>query len=191
MSSTSFSSRSLIMRSSQQPIESLALKARRYEESSWPRRSRQLPAGQSPKRLEILLARFHHDIVGQRRHRWLFVPFDAFEIIAHELLIEAWWRSAWGVAVGGPESRRVGREHFINQNQSIARQPSIFRQQAKLEFGIGDDDADRFGVCGAFGVQLQCQLTGAVEDFRIDDRSGIVGGDIDVVAALRLGRGSK
>ena len=49
---------------------------------------------EQPERLDVLLARLHDDIVGQRGHRRLFVPADGLEIVAHELLVEAWLRPA-------------------------------------------------------------------------------------------------
>ena len=66
-------------------------------------RSLQLPAGQAAERLDVLLARLLHDIVGQRRHRRLLVPADAFEVVADELLVEALLRAARGC------SRRAAR----------------------------------------------------------------------------------
>jgi hypothetical protein len=44
------------------------------------------------------------------------------------------------VLVRGPEARAVGREDFVDEHD-LAR-----LVEAKLEFGVGDDDAALFGV---------------------------------------------
>ena len=62
------------------------------------------------------------------------------------------------------------------------------RQQTELELRVGDDDAARFGVRGAFGVEAQRQIPDAIEHALADQFGGVLLGDVDVVAALRLGR---
>src|SRR6266568_1552411 len=98
MSSTSFSSRSLIIVCSRD------------------RTSCELAAGQPAKGLDVLLSRFHDDVFRQGRHRWVLVPLDALEIVAHELFVEAGLRSARRVRVGRPEPRRIWRQRFVDQN---------------------------------------------------------------------------
>src|SRR5258706_321983 len=57
------------------------------------------------------------------------------EPVAQRLLVEAGLRLAFGIAVERPEARAVGRHHLVDQ-QDLARYGP-----AKLELGVGDDDA--------------------------------------------------
>src|SRR5215469_18687463 len=88
----------------------------------------------------ILRARLRDDLRRQLRPGRLLVPVEGFEIIAHELLVEARRAGAGAVGVGGPEPRGVGRERLIDQRQRAAL------IDAELELGVGNDDAAARGV---------------------------------------------
>src|SRR6187402_1318511 len=87
ISSTSFSSLSLIMRPLRVGPRSLQLLPRKPFE-----------------RIDVLGAGLDDDILGKARHRRLLVPADSLEVIADELFVEARLRTAGGVAVARPEA---------------------------------------------------------------------------------------
>src|SRR6187549_332638 len=87
ISSTSFSSLSLIMRLPHVGSRSLQL----------------LPC-EPLEGIDVLGAGLEDDVIGKARHRRLLVPADGFEIVADELLVEARLRTAGGVAVARPEA---------------------------------------------------------------------------------------
>ena len=106
----------------------------------------ELPSGQAPKRLEILVARAHDDIVGQRRHRRLLVPADPLEIVAHVLLVEARLRAAR--ARTGPSARSATSRASCTSSIRISspRRVAAIGSEAELELRVGQDDAARLGV---------------------------------------------
>src|ERR1700751_2739297 len=79
----------------------------------------ELAAGEPPERFDVFLARALDDLVGQRGDRRLLVPADALEIIADELLVEAGLGAAGLVSVRRPETGRVGRQHLVDQDDSL------------------------------------------------------------------------
>ena len=100
-------------------------------------------------------------------------------------------RTAGAVGLFGPEARRVGRENLVDQDHAILDGTAVAvadGQQAELEFRVGDDDAARFGMRGAFGVEAQRQLPDAIEHALADQFGGVLFRDVDVVPALRLRR---
>src|SRR5437870_1936994 len=68
-------------------------------------RAVQVPVREAPKRLDVFFARAGDDIRRQRWNGRLLVPPNRFEIIADELLVEAWLRTAGRVAILRPETR--------------------------------------------------------------------------------------
>ena len=108
-----------------------------------------------------------HDLVWQRRHRRLLVPPDLFQVVAHELLVEARLPVARLVLGPRPEARRVGRQHFVDEHdigRRIAR-----ADQAELELRVGDDDALRLGVRRAPAVDFERQRLQAGDEWRADE----------------------
>src|SRR5262245_1292418 len=99
--------------------------------------------GEATVGLEVLVTRARNDVWRQRRHGWLFVPANGFEVIAHELLVEAGLRTAGPVRIRRPIARRVRGHHLVDEKQ-LAR-----LVHAELELGVGEDDAVRGGVRGA------------------------------------------
>src|SRR5260221_1198705 len=97
--------------------------------------------GNAPVRVEIPGAGLRHDAIRQGRRWRLAVPATraplGVEVVAQGLLVEAGLRSARRMAVGRPEARTVGRQHFVDEtNGSLRISP-------ELELRIGDDDSTR------------------------------------------------
>src|SRR6187399_621620 len=76
----------------------------------------QLEATEQTERLDVFLARFLNDVVWKGRHRWLLVPANRFQVVAHELLVEARLRTAGGVRVARPEARGIRCQRFVDQD---------------------------------------------------------------------------
>src|SRR5687768_8923291 len=89
--------------------------------SSWSRTGLlELAPGQQAEGFDVLLAGLLDHVIGQRRHRRLLVPLDVFEIVAHELFVEAGDAVAGRVRGPRPEARRIGREHLVDENDLVA-----------------------------------------------------------------------
>src|SRR5439155_7767501 len=69
-------------------------------------------------RLQIFVARPGDNFGRELGRRRRLVPLQCLEIIADELLVEAGLAAAGPVLIGRPETRRVGRQHFVNEDQS-------------------------------------------------------------------------
>src|SRR6516225_10857234 len=81
---------------------------------------RKLLPAQALVGLNVLRARSLHDVDGQRRRRTVLVPSALLQPVAHELLVVGGLAAAGLVAVGGPEARAVGRQHFVDQDDVAA-----------------------------------------------------------------------
>src|SRR6202022_881324 len=99
------------------------------------------------KRLYVFLSGLLNHIGGEAWHRRLLVPADRFEVVADELFVEALLRPAGPVQIARPEARRIGRQHFVDQNNRALLRS--VHETAELELGVGDDDAAVFGVRSA------------------------------------------
>ena len=108
-------------------------------------------AGNALVRFPVFVSRAGDDVRRQRRSRRLLVPADPLEIVAHVLLVERRLRLAGSVLIGRPETRRIGRERFVDPDELPA-------QQAEFKFRIGDDDASLGGVLGRALVQRQARI---------------------------------
>src|SRR5689334_23333410 len=84
--------------------------------------------------VEILLACLADDFGRQRGCGGRLVPVECFEVIAHELLVEARRADAECILICWPEARRIGREALVDQDNAAAENP-------ELEFRIGNDDS--------------------------------------------------
>src|SRR6266513_2491239 len=145
----------------------------------------QLLPGDPPIRLQIPLARRLHDLARQGRGGSVAVPLPILlqtrEVIAQRLLVEARLTAAGGVAVRGPEARRVGRQDLVDHEQTTVG------RGAELELRIRDDDAPRRRVAAPRLVQAQAralELFGQRTAERLDD---VRDRDVLVVAHLGLG----
>src|SRR5580658_10068382 len=105
-------------------------------------------AGDASIGFPIFVARGRDDVGRESRSRGLFVPADSFEIIANVLLVEGGLRFAGRVLVGGPETRRVWRQRFVDPDQFAI-------EQAEFELRVGDDDAAGGGVLRSLPVNRE------------------------------------
>ena len=151
--------------------------------------------GQAAERLEVLLARPCHDVVGQRRHRRLLVPADPLEVVADELLVEARLRAARRVAVARPEARRVGRQRLVDQDD--ATRPGRVGSRPNSNLVSATMMPQRLGVRRRFGVQAQRQVADAGEHARPTSSRGLVSLMLmswplsALVAGVKIGSGSR
>ena len=100
----------------------------------------------------MYLARVFSTISAGSSGGWLFLSQPLLrQPIANELLVVRRLPSARLVLVGRPESRAIGRHHFVDQDQLIIH-------HAELELRIGDDDPAPARVIGAARVQLDAPL---------------------------------
>src|SRR6185503_19384986 len=99
-----------------------------------------IPTGQPPERFDVFLACPGHHVIRERGDRRLLVPLDGFEIVAHELLVEARLRAAPPVGVARPEAGRIRRQHLVDHDQPIRIGPPVGRHQSEFELRVCDDD---------------------------------------------------
>src|SRR6266849_1629776 len=83
--------------------------------------------------LEITRSRCGGHLRRQRRRRRLFVPGNSLEVVAHKLLVERSLGFADLVAFNRPETRRIGRQSLVNQDDSAVTVTT------ELELGVGDN----------------------------------------------------
>src|SRR5712692_851553 len=113
-----------------------------------------------------------------------FRPLHSLEVVANKLFVKRSLRTAGAVMRGGPETRRIRREGFVDPDQFII-------EQAKFEFRVGEDDAARFSIgCGAM-VDLQAYSADSVGKVFADERCGLVKGNVLVMAGGGFGCGRK
>src|SRR5688572_10121238 len=91
-----------------------------------------LAAGKLLESFHILLSSLIDDVAGEHRGRAILVPARCYEPVAHKLLVERWLPPAWSVLICGPESRAVGRQHLVDEDQFVIEPPP-------LEFCVRDD----------------------------------------------------
>jgi hypothetical protein len=135
--------------------------------------------------LDILAGGVLDYIRGKLDSKARLVKVYLLEIVADELLVKRLLVTAWGILIGGPETRGVGRKHFIDQDYLITH-------DAELELRIGKDDASRLGIGRGFSEEF---------DALVADEFGVLlpdvlrcRGKIDVLVVrtkLRLGTGGK
>ena len=99
-----------LSRSHAPPERSRALDVHEVRDSSRPVNSRY--ASRYLARVAV------HYLRRQLRTGWLLVPADLFQIVPHILLIERRLRATRRIALGRPETRRVGRQ-TLRQSRSI------------------------------------------------------------------------
>lgn len=131
--------------------------------------STQRPHSRSPHELlhglAILVRRPPHHILGQRDALDILLAL-CNEPVADVLLVKRVLRAAGSVPLGGPVARRVGREHFVDEDELFGAGVGAGRgEEAEFELGVGKDDAARQGVLGRLGVEadgdrgdLRCEI---------------------------------
>ncbi len=83
----------------------------------------------------------------------LFRPLDGFQVIAHELLVEAVLRAARRYCSASQKREESGVSTSSARMQVIPR-----RLEAEFEFRVGDDDAAHARVIGGGGIELEARL---------------------------------
>src|ERR1035441_8836123 len=127
---------------------------------------------------------FPYTTLFRSRGRWLLVPLDSLQIVAHVLLVVRILRSTRLILVLGPETRRVRREHLIRQHESGSG-------TAEFKLGIGDDDAARLRVIGSRLVNLHAQLAQLLAEFAARQGHHAIERDVFVVTAAGLDGGGE
>src|SRR4051812_28846128 len=93
-----------------------------HERSSCKLRGVELSSGDASKRIQVAGAGRQDDGRGQARRRGFPIPLAplafAIEIVAQRLLVEAWLAAAWLVRVRRPETRAVGRQHLVDEQDA-------------------------------------------------------------------------
>src|SRR5580658_4305131 len=132
-------------------------------------------AGDASIGFPIFVARGRDHVRRESRSWGLFVPADAFEIVANVLLVEGGLRFAGRVLVGGPETRRVWRERFVDPDEFAI-------EKAEFEFCVGDDDAAGGGVFRSLAVNREADVAQLLGEGNADARNRLVERNIFIVA---------
>ena len=104
------------------------------------------------ERLPVLARSLLDDPGRQWRCRRGLVPVEGFQVVAHELLVEARRAGAGCVPIGGPETRRVRCQHLVDEHQLAVG------VEGELELGVGDDDAARRREVRGFEVHANARV---------------------------------
>src|ERR1039458_4919326 len=120
------------------------------------------PSGcQACEGFEVFLGGLADDILREDGTGCGLVPIQRFEVVADELFVKARLRFAGCVSVGGPKTRAVGRERFVNEDKSWFRGETPrqargdSRDETEFEFRVGDNDAALGGVIAGEAIQGQ------------------------------------
>src|SRR5487761_1003549 len=120
-------------------------------------------SGQSLVRFAILGARSVNYIGWQRGRGRLFRPANAFEIVAHKLLVKRRLGFSGLVRIRGPEARRIGSQSFVDPDEFVSN-------EAEFEFCVGNDDATRGGVFRGATIHFKSDVTQAFGKWAADLR---------------------
>src|SRR5207245_1397429 len=101
-----------------------------------------------------------------------------FQVIAHVLLVKAGLLPARSVAVHWPKPGRIRRERLVNKHQLVLA-------DAKLKFGVGNDNAALGGVSRGLLIEPQTGETDGLGPFTAYDADHTLERDVFVVLALR------
>ncbi|KAH0533524.1 hypothetical protein FGG08_007693, partial [Glutinoglossum americanum] len=149
-----------------------------------PGSERRFPPGEQLERLDVLPAGAVDHLVRQGDAGAVLVELDAFEVVAHELLVEAVLGAARGVAGRRPEAAGVRGQHLVGEDHRTGG-----LVETELELGVGDDDALAGRVFAGGGVQLDRLGLDLVRVDLADQAHGFIRMDVEVVLAeLGLGR---
>ena len=125
--------------------------------------------------LNVLFAGLLDDIFGQARRVTSAVPV-VIEPIAHKLLVEAGLFFANLIGVGCPETRRVG-------GQNLVAQDDLAVVYTELELGVGDDNAAFLRVACSRFVHLDGQVADGGSIFGPNKLFALLEADVLVVVA--------
>src|SRR5215217_2781978 len=131
---------------------------------------------QKLERFEVFVARVLHHVGGELGAGRFLVPGERLEPVAQVLLVEALLVAAFGVILGGPEARGVGREHLVDEDDL-----AVLR--AELELGVGQDHAALLRVVARALVDLEAALAQLLGEVLVaHDADHLLEGNILVVA---------
>jgi hypothetical protein len=85
------------------------------------------------KSFDVSFSGLGNDLLGKPGGRRLLRPGQALQVIPQELLVKALLRAAGLVSIHGPESRGVGREDFVNENE-VAVLEALFGRRIRSLF---------------------------------------------------------
>src|SRR6056297_803741 len=100
------------------------------------------------------------------RSRCCLVPVEGFEVIPHELLVEAWRAGAEAPVRDRPETGTVGRQDLVDQKQM-----TLF-VKSEFELGVGDDDSAIARPGSRTAVDRQRNIANPQGQLRADERLG-------------------
>ena len=78
------------------------------------------------------------------------------------------------IACGGPEATGVGCEHLVDERKTTV-------DEAKLELGVGDDDAATRCVCGGGGIDPKGGIADLLGHIHTHDVAAALKRDVLVV----------
>src|SRR5205085_2022584 len=138
-------------------------------------------AGDAVVGVDVELARAGDDVVRQLRSRRRLVPARAGRPVAHILLVEGWLPMPGLIAVGRPEARGVGCEHFVADHDRAVG------AAAELELGVGQDDAPLTHVVGGRRVDDKRETTKLLKQLTITkDLDSTIEVDVLIVTDVSL-----
>src|SRR5438874_11135260 len=91
----------------------------------------------------------------QRRRRRRILTIEGFEIIEDKLFVEARRTLPSNVLIGRPETRRIRRQTFVNQDQFAV-------YNSKFEFCVGNNNSATSGMVPALCINLQAEGSRAI-----------------------------
>ena len=138
-------------------------------------------AGDAFVRLDVLLAGTSDHLRGQLGRGRLAVPAAGVQPIAHVLLIEALLRAPRRVTVRRPETRRVGRAHFVDQDEFALA-------ESEFDLCVRDDDPAFQGYGRDPLVDGNGQFTEPFRETRADQLGALPQRDGHVVSFRGLRR---
>ena len=103
------------------------------------------------KYVSIFLGCFLDDLGRKPGRRRSFIPVERFQVVAHELFVEAWRIFARNVDIRRPETGGVWCKALVDQDDFAVAKP-------ELEFGVCDDDVPGGSVEAAFTVKGQAEV---------------------------------
>ena len=114
----------------------------------------------------------------------MLVPLNGFQVIAHELLVEAWRAAVRGVVGSRPKSGGIRCEAFVNEHHFVV-------EDTELELGICNDDPALRGVGPAMFVEFDSPLSNLEGNVVAEKSAALAPADVLVMTRVGLSRGGK